>query len=110
MESRQTRVTDNIRKSVESATRRVAQAVADTPEFISLQRNDRALRSEIGESYEKIGKRVMLLYKKARAESPFERYKTIREELLKLEGLEHEYRENRSRLAEAKRKIRRGRR
>lgn len=110
MSSQQSNVTENIRKSVEKATRRVAQAVADTPEYISLQRNDRALRSEMSESYEKIGKRVMLLYKKTRGETPFERYKSIREELLKLEGLENEYRENRSHLAEAKRKIKKGRR
>jgi hypothetical protein len=114
--SRDTTVTDNIRKSVEDTAKRaqrvgsrIAQAMAETPELISLQRNDRALRAEMSESYEKIGKRVMLLFKKSRSETPFERYKTIRGELLKLEGLESEYRENRSKLAEVKRQIKRGR-
>lgn len=109
-------VTDNIRKSVDGATKRaqevggrIAQAVGETPELVSLQRNDRALRSEMSETYEKIGKRVMLLYKKSRNETPFERYKMIRDELLKLEGLENEYRENKAQLSTVKRRIKKGR-
>jgi hypothetical protein len=110
------RVSDGIRKGVERATKqaqkmggRLAQAVGETPELISLQRNDRALRAEMSESYEKIGKRVMVLYKKSKQESPFERYKAIRTQLLKLEGLESEYRDNKAKLADVKRRIKRGR-
>jgi hypothetical protein len=109
-------VTDNIRKGVEEATKRaqevsgrIAQAMSETPEYISLQRNDRALRSEMEEIYQKIGKRVMLLYKRSQRETPFERYKTIRSELLKLEGLESEYRDNKAKLANVKRRIKKGR-
>lgn len=102
-------VSENIRKKARKVGGRIARAMEETPEFISLQRNDRALRSEMSEIYEKIGKRVMLLYKKSRGESPFERYKGIRSELLKLEGLEEEYRDNKAKLAEVKRKIRKGR-
>jgi hypothetical protein len=107
---------DHLRRSVEETAKRaqrvggrIAQAVGETPELISLQRNDRALRSEMQETYEKIGKRVMLLYKRSKSETPFERYKTIRSELLKLEGLESEYRDNRAKLATVKRRIKRGR-
>jgi hypothetical protein len=109
-------VTDNIRESVERATERakkvggrIAQAVGETPELVSLQRNDRALRSEMSECYEKIGKRVMLLYKRSKSETPFERYKTIHGELLKLEGLESEFRENKQKLSTVKRRIKKGR-
>jgi len=112
----QSRMSKQIRKGIERATKearkvggRMSQAVSDTPEFISLQRNDRALEHEMTESYEKIGKRVVILHKRSKGESPFARYTAILDELEKLERLELEYRENKAQLAEVKRLIKKGR-
>jgi len=107
---------DYIRKNIERAARRarkvggrVAQAVAETPEFISLQRNDRALRSEMSECFERIGKRALLLHKRSKGKALFNRYSAVQKDLEKLERLEEEYRDNKSRLAELKRQLRKGR-
>ena len=112
----ESRMSKQIRKGLERAARqarrvggRMSQAMSDTPEFISLQRNDRALQHEMNEIYEKIGKRVVLLHKRAKGESPFSRYTAILGELDRLEGLEREFRENKAQLAEVKRLIKKGR-
>lgn len=110
-------VSDHIRESVEYTSdkakevgSRIARAVSETPEYISLQRNDRALRGEMSETLEKIGKRVQLLYKRSKdGATPFERYSSIRKELERMDRLETEYRDNKAKLADVKRQIRKGR-
>ncbi|MDH3216434.1 MAG: hypothetical protein OEN01_09110 [Candidatus Krumholzibacteria bacterium] len=116
-QTQQKRLSKQIRKGIEKAARqarkvsgRVAHAVAETPEFISLRRNDHALRSEMDDCYRTIGKRVQLLHKRSRGENPFNRFKAIMGALERLEYLEDEYRDNRARLTEVKRQMRRGRR
>lgn len=108
----QKNVTDHIRDSVERAvdkTRKVggklANALSETPEYVSLQRNGRALKSELEESYIRIGKRARLLDKRAKGEGPFGRYKTIQRELERIDLLESEYRENKQQLASLKRRV-----
>jgi hypothetical protein len=112
----ESRMSKQIRKGLERAARqarrvggRVSQAMADTPEFISLQRNDRALQHEMNEVYEKIGKRVVVLHKRSKGESPFSRYTAILGEIERLETLEREYRVNKAQLAEVRRLIKKGR-
>lgn len=85
---------------------RVAHVLAETPEFVQVTRNDRALRSEMDEHYRAIGKRVLMLHKRARAESPFARYRLIMKELEALTRVEEEYRSNRARMNELRQDIR----
>ena len=112
----ESKMSKQIRKGLERAARqarrvggRVSQAMSDTPEFVSLQRNDRALEHEMNEIYEKIGKRVLILHKRSKGESPFAKYAPILSEIERLERLEREYRENKAQLAEVKRLIKKGR-
>lgn len=91
---------------------KLANAVAEAPAFLSLQRNDRAIRSEIDDELLAIGKRVRMLHKRNKAASkstslhPFARYKSILERLERLDRLESEYQENRVRLNEVRADIR----
>lgn len=105
------RVSNRIRKELEKAARgarkvggRVANFVAETPEFVALKRNDRALRSEMDEHMRKIGRRAVTLSKRAK-QNPFRRFPTITRELEALARLEEEYRANRIRLNEVKREM-----
>jgi hypothetical protein len=91
---------------VRKAGGRVAHAVVDTSELIYLRRNDRAIRSEMGEHMHAIGKRAFSLHKRARGESPFSRFTTIMRELDALVRLEEEFRTNRARLAQHRQEMR----
>jgi hypothetical protein len=79
---------------------RIANAVSETPEYIMLKRNERAIKSEIDDHLVAIGKRVMALHKRAGDNIVFARYKTIKNHLEDLDQLHKEYRSNRVRLNE----------
>jgi hypothetical protein len=87
---------------------RVAHAVAETPEYVATQRTDRALRSEIDDHLRSIGRRALILHKRSRGEPPFARFREITRELETVSKLEEEYRENRARLNDLRREMRRG--
>jgi hypothetical protein len=89
-------------KEARRVGRRVITAVADVPELVQLQRNDRALRSEMDDHLRSIGKRVLILHKRSRRESPFARFRAIMEELKALERVEEEYRSTRVRLKQVR--------
>jgi len=92
-------------KAVTTARRvgkRVATKVVDTSEMIGLQRTDRALRGEIEDLEQTVGRRVYSLHRRAvmrGAESPFIRFKTILSDLDELRKLEHERQINREQMA-----------
>lgn len=93
------------KRGIESATRKakevggkIAHVVSEVPELVSLQRNDRALRSEMDDELKKIGKGILNLHKRSRGRSPFLKYKTVMKHLENLDGLEKEYRSNKIRL------------
>ena len=92
-------------KAVRTAARRirgvggrVATTVADTPELIVLQRDERALRTEIDAGMRNLGKRVLSLHKRSPGRSPFNRFRTITKEIEILADLEERLRSNRTRL------------
>lgn len=100
-----------IRKELEKAAKgarkiggRVANIMAETPEFVALVRNDRALRSEMDEHMRRIGRRALILHKRTK-KNPFDNFPVITRELETLTRLETEYRLNRVRLNEVKREM-----
>lgn len=90
---------------VRKAGSRVAKVLAETPEYIYLQRNDHAIRREMREHMRSIGKRAMTLHKRARRESPFAKFPAIMKELERLADLEQEFRENRVKLSRLKERM-----
>jgi hypothetical protein len=105
--------TDSLQKTIKKATKKakkisgkIVDAVAETPELISLRRNEHAIRSEIDDQMLAIGKRVLSLHKRARKSSPFERYSTLMTHLDTLARLEKEYSSNRVQLNQLRERIR----
>jgi hypothetical protein len=97
-----------IGKTVKKARKfggKVANAVAETPEYVALSRNERAIKSEIDEHLRAIGRRVLALHKRAGDSVELARYKTIRNHLEDLDQLHKEYRSNRVRLNEVREQI-----
>jgi hypothetical protein len=82
--------------------KKVATKVVDTSEMIGLQRTDRALRGEIEDLEQRVGRRVYTLHRRAvmrGAESPFIQFKAIVSDLDDLRTLEHERQVNREQMA-----------
>jgi hypothetical protein len=103
---------ETIQRTIEKAAKKtqkvggkIAQAVSETPEYIALKRNERAIKSEIDDHLLAIGKRVMSLHKRAGDRVAFARYKTITDHLESLDQLHSEYRTNRIRLNEVRDQI-----
>jgi hypothetical protein len=103
---------EKIQKMIGKAVRKarnvggkVAQVVSETPEYIALSRNEKAIKSEIDDNLRAIGKRVMALHKKAGDSLVFARYRTISRHLDALDHLHKEYRSNRVRLNEVRQEI-----
>lgn len=90
----------------ETVGARALKALGETPELIQLRRTERALRSEMDDHMRAIGKRAYVLYKKARGEPPFSRFKTITRELEALTRVEEEYRRNKVQLNRVRERIR----
>jgi L-lactate utilization protein LutB len=101
-------IQETLGKAVKKAQKvggKLAQAVSETPEFIALKRNERAIKAEIDEHLQAIGKRVMALHKRAGDKVMFARYKAITEHLDSLDQLHKEFRTNRIRLNELREEI-----
>ena len=87
-------------KKAQKISGKIAHAVSETPEYIALKRNERAIKSEIDDRLIAIGKRVMALHKRAGDSLVFSRYEAIKQQLDNLDQLHKEYRSNRIRLNE----------
>lgn len=108
MEMNPETIQKSIGKTVKKAQKlsgKIAHAVSETPEYIALKRNERAIKSEIDERLLAIGNRVMSLHKRAGDNVVFSRYKAIKNELDSLDQLHKEYRSNRIRLNEVREEI-----
>jgi hypothetical protein len=92
-------------KKAQKLSGKIAHAVSETPEYIALKRNERAIKSEIDERLIAIGKRVTALHKRAGDKQLFARYKAITDQLDNLDQLYKEYRSNRVRLNELREEI-----
>ncbi|MGD8412599.1 MAG: hypothetical protein PVF33_00115 [Candidatus Latescibacterota bacterium] len=95
-------------KAVQKAQKvggKIARAASETPEYVALKRNERAIKSEIDEQLLAIGKRVLALHKRAGDKAVFGRYKAISNRLEAVDELHREYRSNRVRLNEVRAKM-----
>jgi hypothetical protein len=81
---------------------KLARVASETPEYIALKRNERAIKSEIDEQLLAIGKRVLAIHKRAGDKAVFGRYKAILNRLDEVDQLHQEYRSNRVRLSEVR--------
>jgi hypothetical protein len=108
MELKSRKVQKTLEKTAKKArklTGKIANAVSETPEYIALKRNERAIKSEIDEHLLAIGKRVMALHKRAGDNIVFTRYRAIKNHLDGLDQLHEEYRSNRVQLIELRKSI-----
>jgi hypothetical protein len=92
-------------KKAQKVGGKIAHAVSETPEYIALSRNERAIKSEIDDNLRAIGRRVMALHKRAGDKLIFARYGAIQRHLDALNQLHKEYRSNRIRLNEVREEI-----
>jgi hypothetical protein len=99
------KIQEKLGKAVKKAQKvggKLARAASETPEYIALKRNERAIKSEIDEQLLAIGKRVLALHKRAGDKAVFGRYKAISDRLDTVDQLHQEYRSNRIRLNEVR--------
>jgi hypothetical protein len=96
---------DDMGRAAQKMGSRIARAAQETPQYIGLRRNERAIKSEIDDELLAIGKRVRALHRRAK-NSPFERYGDIMDRLAAIDRLDREYRETRVKLNQLREEMR----
>jgi hypothetical protein len=101
---------EEMRKQAREAGTRIVRTLAETPELVRLERNERALKNEMDHHLRAIGLQVLRIHKrakqKARGKSPFADLGPTHEELKTTEKLGEDLQKNREKMARVREKIR----
>jgi len=97
---------DEVSKRAQKMGSRIVQVAQETPQYISLRRQEHGIRAELDDELKAIGKRVRSLHRSAKKNSPFERYSAIMQHLETIERLEKEFSQVRVKLNTVKEEMR----